>query len=170
MRWWDYSASKFNLQGRICLSASVSWGVLCVVLVDVIDPVLLGLIHRIPPAWARLTAYVLLGIFAVDIFITLVSTQKLSRRISRLSELAQQIKDKTGAQAAALKEKYEHLVAGTGVIQRRMLKAFPRLSSKRNTDALASLKERWAHAKETLAQKLRTADEHDEETNEQPKK
>lgn len=30
-RWWDYSHRRFNLDGYICLGASVLWGLLGVV-------------------------------------------------------------------------------------------------------------------------------------------
>lgn len=37
--WWDYSDKKFNFQGRICLSASLGWGIFTVALFRVLHPV-----------------------------------------------------------------------------------------------------------------------------------
>ena len=36
--WWDYSDNKFNLQGRICLGASLGWGAFTVILFKVLHP------------------------------------------------------------------------------------------------------------------------------------
>ena len=36
--WWDYSKNRFNFQGRICLGASLGWGVFTVVLFYVLQP------------------------------------------------------------------------------------------------------------------------------------
>lgn len=38
LKWWDYSNEPFNLQGRICLAASLFWGVLSVLFMKVLHP------------------------------------------------------------------------------------------------------------------------------------
>ena len=42
-RWWDYSDRKWNLDGYICLSASVVWGALGLVTVKWLVPLLMRL-------------------------------------------------------------------------------------------------------------------------------
>ena len=38
VKWWDYSNMPFNLNGRICISYSVFWGVLAIILMKSIHP------------------------------------------------------------------------------------------------------------------------------------
>lgn len=47
-KWWDYSADKFNLHGRICLLFSIVWGIICVFIVKIFQPLLSMLISFIP--------------------------------------------------------------------------------------------------------------------------
>ena len=37
-RWWDYSHRRFNIQGRICLLGAIVFGLLGVLITDVIQP------------------------------------------------------------------------------------------------------------------------------------
>ena len=38
-KWWDYSYQKWNYKGRICLTSSIAWGFLSVLLYQVLEPV-----------------------------------------------------------------------------------------------------------------------------------
>lgn len=38
VRYWDYSNRRYNFQGRICLTASATWGFLAILMVQVIHP------------------------------------------------------------------------------------------------------------------------------------
>ena len=46
--WWDYSDNKFNFQGRICLGASLGWGVFTVILFRVLHPLVEDLVALYP--------------------------------------------------------------------------------------------------------------------------
>lgn len=46
--WWDYSDKKFNFQGRICLGASLGWGVFTVILFRILHPVVEDLVSLYP--------------------------------------------------------------------------------------------------------------------------
>lgn len=37
-RWWDYSTKAYNLDGYICLSFSIMWGLACVFIMRLIHP------------------------------------------------------------------------------------------------------------------------------------
>ena len=65
-RWWDYSASRFNLDGYICLTASAVWGLLGLVAVEWVSPLLLSLYRLLPPLLAGILVWVLLALLAVD--------------------------------------------------------------------------------------------------------
>ena len=69
-RWWDYSDRKWNLDGYICLSASVVWGALGLVTVKWLVPLLMRLYQLVPAG----LAHVLLWIFAILLVIDLLGT------------------------------------------------------------------------------------------------
>ena len=39
-KWWDYSGMKLNIAGRTCLYFSTMWGILGIVLIELVDPVI----------------------------------------------------------------------------------------------------------------------------------
>ena len=47
-KWWDYSNEPFNIKGYICLEFSIIWGLACVLVVDVIHPMIRKLVDLIP--------------------------------------------------------------------------------------------------------------------------
>lgn len=46
-KWWDYSDKKWNIDGYICFSYSILWGVIGVVILKYINPLLLSFYHLI---------------------------------------------------------------------------------------------------------------------------
>ncbi len=68
--WWDYSKSIWNINGRICLPASVGFGVAGVLIIFVINPWLIPLILRISAAARTVISLVLIGIFVLDFIFT----------------------------------------------------------------------------------------------------
>lgn len=59
IRWWDYSAYKFNLFGGICFFYSVIWGVLNIFLALILNPFLVSAVYSVEPG-----VKLLLGIFS----------------------------------------------------------------------------------------------------------
>ena len=47
VRYWDYSDKKFNIQGHICLSSSLAWGVFTLLLIRVVHPRISALVEKI---------------------------------------------------------------------------------------------------------------------------
>lgn len=48
VRYWDYSQNKFNFQGHICLGSSLAWGVLTLLMTQLIQPRVEVLVLAIP--------------------------------------------------------------------------------------------------------------------------
>ena len=48
VRYWDYSNQKFNYKGYICLSSSVAWGFLTILMNEVLHPAILHVLAVIP--------------------------------------------------------------------------------------------------------------------------
>lgn len=65
-RWWDYTKNKFNLNGRICLTNSLAFGVLGFLLIKFVNPFVVGLITKLSPTMLNILFYTLLVIFITD--------------------------------------------------------------------------------------------------------
>lgn len=75
--WWDYSKSPFNIQGRICLPASIGFGIAGLIIVYIINPFVFNLIFSIPEWLVDLLAVIFVIIFTVDLTLTLNVLSKL---------------------------------------------------------------------------------------------
>lgn len=92
-KWWDYTGMPFNLNGYICLLFSLLWGLACLLIMDVIHPMVASLVLHVP----QTLGLVLVGLFTVlaliDLSATVASIAKLNRRLRQIDELAAKIKE-----------------------------------------------------------------------------
>lgn len=65
VRYWDYSSQPFNFQGHICLSSSIAWGFLTILMTRVVHQPIARIVLMIPD---RVLAYVT-GIITIYIVI-----------------------------------------------------------------------------------------------------
>lgn len=86
-KWWDYSNNPFNIKGYICLEFSVIWGIACVLVVDIIHPIIMKLVNAVPHALGLWIMAVLYVILAADAVLTLVELLKLPKRFKAMEEL-----------------------------------------------------------------------------------
>lgn len=103
--WWDYSTKKLNLNGRICLQTSLSWGVLSVVLVYAIHPALSRLFEMIPPLYAKIGAFILPLVFTGDLILSVLDTIHFNRDMLKVTEISALVEKKR----EELKELVENL-------------------------------------------------------------
>lgn len=66
MRYWDYSNKRFNVKGYICLTSSLFWGVLSVVLVCFIHEPIAAFVRLVTPNTLKVILLIVAGIAAVD--------------------------------------------------------------------------------------------------------
>lgn len=135
-RWWDYTNYKFNLNGRICLIASLFWGFISVLFVQIINPVLL----RVYGAWGHDIKLIVVTFIAtlmlVDTCITLCSIINLQNRISELVEienmkwenLITKIEGLPTDYQVVLKTYKEKAYKVTSPVTKRLLSAFPEMT------------------------------------------
>ena len=69
-RWWDYSQKPMNLHGRVWIGNLVLFGLAGVAIIHIVNPVLFPALDRIPLNTRKVTAVVLLAIFAADLVIS----------------------------------------------------------------------------------------------------
>jgi len=128
-RFWDYSEEGTNLNGYVCLKFSIIWGILALVLLQVLHPTVSQVVSRIPLSTRNNIAIILLVYFFVDTVKSTVDALDLRDVILNYSNLS--IKKYRGKITQA----------------RRLFLAFPRLRTLSpgiiNRDIRSILNERW---------------------------
>lgn len=86
-KWWDYSKRPLNIKGYVCLEFSVLWGLACVFVVDVFQPLVAKVVDLIP----KKLGWVLLGTFSAlwiaDNIITAMEIRKLPKKLRALQAI-----------------------------------------------------------------------------------
>ena len=92
MKYWDYSNQKFNLNGYICLTSSLGWGLFSVLLVKFVHVPIEGAVLKIPTIIAEGIAFVLTVAAAVDVTQSFNDAMDLKRILAQLEESKKQIR------------------------------------------------------------------------------
>ena len=71
-RWWDYSENKWNLDGYICVSHSIFWGILGYLGVRFANPFIFTIYKMIPALIRHIIIFTLLTILIIDILATAI--------------------------------------------------------------------------------------------------
>lgn len=80
-RFWNYEYLQYNLNGRICLTFSIYWGVLAIILVKWVKPIIDKLVDKIKPHTRNIVE---LGIFiflVIDGLVTIWGIQTYQNRV-----------------------------------------------------------------------------------------
>lgn len=98
MRYWDYSNKKFQIHGYICLTSSLFWGVLTVLLVCFVHIPVAALVASVPANILRVGLFFIIAVASVDTvdaFKKALDFQKLltyeTRIKNELSELTERL-------------------------------------------------------------------------------
>lgn len=93
-KYWDYSHHKYNLQGRVCLTNSIFWGVLSVVFIEFIHPIIENYTFKLDTSVIAYIDIVLLVIILIDTIISILNVISISDSLARVQELNDTIKEK----------------------------------------------------------------------------
>lgn len=114
-KWWDYSNVKWNLDGYICLPASISWGMLAFFMVEWGNPLLKDVFGMFPVLAGKIVVWVLMVLVSVDMTATLIILTGKSRRIQQWEAVDSWL---TGISSRLGKRIYTY-------VDRRIRKAYP---------------------------------------------
>lgn len=92
VKYWDYSNQKFNLNGYICLTSSLGWGLFSVLLVKFVHVPIEGAVLKIPTIIAEGITFVLTVAAAVDVTQSFNDAMDLKRILAQLEESKKQIR------------------------------------------------------------------------------
>ena len=85
-RWWDYSDLPLNVNGRICLFASIGFGAAGVALCNFLYPFVYRVEGMLFPAFFEIFAVVLAFLFGADFALTEASLHSLLEKIQALED------------------------------------------------------------------------------------
>lgn len=83
-RWWDYSNEFLNLNGRICLVASLFWGFLSVLFVQVINPIILSKLDLVSHDLKLIVVSSLTTAICIDFAVTTSAVLMLQTTITNI--------------------------------------------------------------------------------------
>lgn len=86
VRYWDYSAQRFNLNGHICLTSSIAWGFFSILLVRFIHPPIGRLLSRVPALVVDPAALALTALFTADVVCSVQAALDLRDVLTRLTD------------------------------------------------------------------------------------
>ena len=90
--WWDYSKEKFNIQGRICLKASLLWGFFSVGMVKFLHPAVLMLIEKIPRNIGNILGTLFVFVFSSDVVHTVLATWDIKKTLEKMETIRSDIR------------------------------------------------------------------------------
>lgn len=87
-KWWDYSSTRFNINGRICLFNAILFGMLGVFMTYYINPTVTRYLNKIPNIWKLILATMLFIVILFDFIKTTNVALKLRVKLKDLKEEA----------------------------------------------------------------------------------
>lgn len=138
-RWWDYSDKPFNLGGYICLKFSIYWGLVCIALMKGIHPAIFNLVKAVPHFLGIIILVFLTAVFIADITVTVITVNKLSKRIKLMDDIAEKIR-------AVSDEIGEHVFEGTSAVVKKGEEIY-------NSEEVQEIREKYAEEVEEFKQK-----------------
>ncbi len=91
-RWWDYSENKFNINGRVCLSSTIAWGFLSILMMYFMQPRVEILVNKIPLDIGISLALFLIFYFLVDTMVTIHNVITLNGKLETIKIAVQEVK------------------------------------------------------------------------------
>ncbi|MGN0483495.1 MAG: hypothetical protein ACI4HI_08070 [Lachnospiraceae bacterium] len=86
VRYWDYSNQRFNLNGYICLSSTITWGFFSILMDRVIHPPIAKLLLPIPEKILELMILIITIIATVDFMQSLHEALDLRELLDKMTE------------------------------------------------------------------------------------
>lgn len=123
LKYWDYSRQRFNVKGYICLSSSIAWGFLTILLTEVIHLPIEGYVLRLPYMVNMVCVIVVSLVFAADAAESVKAALDLAKVLDAMTKMRAELDDiqvqmamlKTGAshKMETAAERFEDMMENT---------------------------------------------------------
>ncbi|NLL80022.1 MAG: hypothetical protein GX234_09585 [Clostridiales bacterium] len=145
VRYWDYSNQKFNYKGHICLSSTIAWGFLTILMTEVVHKAVEQFVLGIPAEILSGLVFGLTILIVVDFTLSFKAAMDLRDVLVRLEKV---------------KEEMEHMQKRLDVILAiadeefaSRIKAKKQQYTDRNEELVNGLEERFGGLKEQLSRR-----------------
>ena len=125
MKYWDYSNQKFNLHGYICLSSSIAWGFLTILMTEFIHKPVERFVLSMNPILEAALIGVISAFFLVDAVQSVREAIDLGRALEAMTKMKAELDDlqvqmallkaETSQKVSELKENTAQIVSGLRV-------------------------------------------------------
>lgn len=92
-KWWDYSEQPFNIGGYVCPIFSLVWGVACIFIVKVFQPLVYRVAEALPHALGVALIVVLSIVTFADLYVTASGILKFNKRLEMMERIASELRD-----------------------------------------------------------------------------
>ena len=93
IRYWDYTPKPFNVNGYICLSSSLAWGVLTVLLTEVLQPAIDRLVLAFSPVVSLTLLSVVSVLFVADTIGSVKAALDLAKVLDAMTRMRAELDD-----------------------------------------------------------------------------
>ncbi len=166
-KWWDYSDKPLNLNGYVCAQFSAIWGAACVVILYFVHPFFAKMLSFLPIWLAWMVDIVLTLMLAADVTVTVASVLKLNKSLDKMEEITAELsrmsehvgnsiyenmmeglekQEQQRQRMEELRQKYQELLENNSVMRRRIINAFPGMTSQRHRQEFQRIKEQLKQA------------------------
>ena len=106
--WWDYSKERLNLKGYICLKFSLVWGFACLIVVDIIHPVINEFVKLMPDNIGVIILIVLSFAIVSDMVMTVVGISRTGKHLRLMQATARELREISDSIGSGLSSKTLH--------------------------------------------------------------
>ena len=137
VNWWDYSDRFLNINGRICLTYSLFWGILALYLMKHLNPLIDKLFDKIKSKvsvkWLKILVAIIMIFLVIDGVLTAIGVKIFFARTVYLYDLDVANKEKYIYEYNQVKEKtHFNRIQEKIFSDKKMMKTFPNLKLKSN--------------------------------------
>ena len=123
-RWWDYSAKKYNINGRICLETVVPFGILGCLVMYVLNPITFKYLNMLSNSMLNIISAICFTIFITDNIVSYNVISSFTKTVKTIN--VGKIKDNTEENTKKVRE----VLIGKSFFNKRLMEAYPNLQAK----------------------------------------
>lgn len=130
-KWWDYSKHKFHINGRVCMSNAIGFGLGAILVVQFANPFFFSLIGKLNYTFVKIISIVLIILFVADLIYSWITAFNLRKNIIIVEELKNnKLNNIPSLIEKRLKSRIDHL----RVVPKHIFTSFPKFINKYKTE------------------------------------
>ncbi|MGN0674731.1 MAG: hypothetical protein ACI4KG_03200 [Oscillospiraceae bacterium] len=161
-RWWDYSHERFNYKGYICLKISILWGLGCVIVIRLVEPMVEKVVRLMPVELGLALIVIWSVLIVIDLISSICAVNKLNNRLKQIDEISKvmllsavKIGENLSQETLEIKEKYDKLAEKADEKTQSLKEKYNNyVSSKEGQSKFAEIKEKYGRIVESADFKL----------------